>query len=197
MQERKSLPPAMRRRFRTGRACLDLVHTGGEGEHAAWEIVHTATDLAHWLGVILELPEVTAEDADLAAFRTLRAALSRAAFGAADGNPPDPADIAAVNAAAAVPPLVPRLGVDGTRTYPSPTARAALSTLARDAVDLFSGPLATRIRVCASDTCGLLFVDASRPGRRRWCSMDRCGNLAKVRAYRDAQAADTTAPHRA
>ncbi|MFD6219785.1 CGNR zinc finger domain-containing protein [Nocardia asteroides] len=186
MQERKSLPPAVRRRFQTGRACLDLVHTGGEGELAVWEIVHTTEDLSRWLGVILELPEISAEDTDLAAFRTLRAALSRAAFGAAAGEPLDPADIAVVNAAATEPPLIPQLGADGTRDYPAPTARAALSTLARDAVDLFASPLAARIRVCASETCGLLFVDASRPGRRRWCSMDRCGNLSKVRKYRES-----------
>jgi predicted RNA-binding Zn ribbon-like protein len=59
-----------------------------------------------------------------------------------------------------------------------------LSTLARDAIDLFTGPLSGRIRVCAADDRGLLFVDASRPGRCRWCSMDRCGNLSKVRRYR-------------
>ena len=33
----------------------------------------------------------------------------------------------------------------------------------------------------------LLFVDQSRPGSRRWCSMQRCGNLAKVRSYRDRE----------
>ncbi|WP_327121301.1 CGNR zinc finger domain-containing protein [Nocardia sp. NBC_01730] len=40
------------------------------------------------------------------------------------------------------------------------------------------------MRFCAADDCCLLFVDASRPDRRRWCSMDRCGNLGKVRRYR-------------
>ena len=38
--------------------------------------------------------------------------------------------------------------------------------------------------ICAAEDCGLLFVDASRPGQRRWCSMERCGNLAKVRGHR-------------
>jgi hypothetical protein len=32
--------------------------------------------------------------------------------------------------------------------------------------------------------CSLLFVDTSRSGRRRWCSMERCGNRAKVAAHR-------------
>ncbi|MGW4633171.1 CGNR zinc finger domain-containing protein [Nocardia sp. NPDC004415] len=186
MQERKSLPPAVRRRFQTGRPCLDLVHTGGEGELAVWEIVHDAEDLGRWLSVILAIPDITAEDADLAAFRVLRAALSRSAFGQAAGKPLSPDDIETINNAASEPPLTPHLTPNLTTSYPAPTAGAALSTLARDAIDLFTGPLAHRIRVCASETCGLLFVDASRPGRRKWCSMDRCGNLSKVARYRES-----------
>jgi sugar lactone lactonase YvrE len=45
-------------------------------------------------------------------------------------------------------------------------------------------PLRERIRVCASDDCSLLFVDASRPGQRRWCSMNTCGRRAKMATYR-------------
>jgi predicted RNA-binding Zn ribbon-like protein len=29
-----------------------------------------------------------------------------------------------------------------------------------------------------------MFIDHSRPGRRRWCSMERCGNRAKTARYR-------------
>jgi predicted RNA-binding Zn ribbon-like protein len=74
---------------------------------------------------------------------------------------------------------------DGDRQADGPvTTSQVLSTLARDAIDLFSGPLADRIRTCAADDCGMFFVDQSRPGTRRWCSMQRCGTLAKVRAHR-------------
>jgi predicted RNA-binding Zn ribbon-like protein len=92
-----------------------------------------------------------------------------------------------VNAAAAVPPLVPALRPDGGTTLVAPAARAAFSTLARDAVDLFGGPLARRIRVCAAENCGLLLVDTSRPGQRRWCSMELCGNRAKIRTHRSRE----------
>ncbi|WP_194815980.1 CGNR zinc finger domain-containing protein [Nocardia sp. XZ_19_385] len=185
MQSRAELSPDLRRRFRSGRAALDLVHTGGEGELAVWEIVHTAADLRRWISVILELDDLDAEESDLPALRALRTAITHAAYGLAAGKPLQPKDIAALNKAAAEPPLIPRLHADGTVGYASPTARAALSTLARDAIGLFASPLADRIRVCAADDCGLLFVDTSRPGRRRWCSMERCGNLTKVRKYRE------------
>jgi predicted RNA-binding Zn ribbon-like protein len=204
----------LRRRFRTGRPCLDLVHTGGEGELARWEIVHGPADAGRLLGVILGLPALPADDADLSAMRALRAAVTRIAYGSAlaaepapaddelaaphpmraeviriatavaRGTTPHPADIALVNEVAAHAPLVRALRPEGGTTVVAPTAAAALATLARDAVDLFGGPLARRVRICAADDCGLLLVDTSRPGTRRWCSMERCGNRAKLRTHR-------------
>ncbi|WP_053203420.1 CGNR zinc finger domain-containing protein [Jiangella muralis] len=185
MQRREDLPLSVRVRFLTGRVSLDITHTGGEGEYARWEIVHTPGDLARWLGVILSVDGLTAGPADLAAMRPVRAAITDAARSLAVGGSVRASDVATINAAAAVPPLVPTLGAVGAGVgYAAPTTAAALSSIARDAIDLFAGPLATRIRVCASETCGLLLVDTSRPGKRRWCSMQRCGNLAKVRAHR-------------
>lgn len=184
-------PADLRRRFRTGRPCLDLAHTGGEGTLAPFEIVRTTADLGRVLGLILGLPELRADEADLAAMRLVRGAVTRLAYDLAGGplpsvavEPPRPDDVAVLNAAAAAPPLVPALLPEGRSTVVAPTVAAALSTLARDAIDLFAGPLAGRIRVCAADNCGLLLVDTSRSGQRRWCSMEVCGNRAKVRAHR-------------
>jgi len=56
--------------------------------------------------------------------------------------------------------------------------------VARDGVELLSGPLAARVRKCANPSCAILFVDSSRSNRRRWCSMAACGNKAKVGAFR-------------
>ncbi len=185
MQRREDLPFSDRIRFLTGRVSLDFTHTGGEGESARWEIVHTSADLARWLGVILSVDGLVAGPADLAAMRPLRTAITTAARSLAVGGGVRAADVATINAAAEVSPLVPRLGVVGAGVgFAAPTPAAALSTIARDAIDLFGGPLAERIRICASETCGLLLVDTSRPGKRRWCSMQRCGNIAKVRAHR-------------
>jgi predicted RNA-binding Zn ribbon-like protein len=44
-----------------------------------------------------------------------------------------------------------------------------------------------RLRQCEGARCGWLFVDVSRGGRRRWCDMADCGNVAKVRALRARQ----------
>ncbi|ADB53553.1 CGNR zinc finger domain-containing protein [Conexibacter woesei] len=56
---------------------------------------------------------------------------------------------------------------------------AALSLLAVHA--LFTLP-AERVRACAR--CGWLFLDSSRGGRRRWCSMSTCGNREKASRHR-------------
>jgi predicted RNA-binding Zn ribbon-like protein len=56
--------------------------------------------------------------------------------------------------------------------------------MAREAVELFDVDNAERIRTCAADDCDLVFFDASRSNNRRWCSMQRCGNRAKVRGHR-------------
>lgn len=40
-----------------------------------------------------------------------------------------------------------------------------------------------RVGHCANEECGWLFIDSSRNGRRRWCSMRECGNRAKVNRF--------------
>src|SRR5690349_17566087 len=37
-----------------------------------------------------------------------------------------------------------------------------------------------RVRACANADCVLWFLDTSRPGTRRWCSMATCGNRDKA-----------------
>nr|WP_055501631.1 ABATE domain-containing protein [Nonomuraea pusilla] len=59
---------------------------------------------------------------------------------------------------------------------------AALSLLVIDAV--FTLPH-DRIRACGR--CGWLFLDSSRGGRRRWCSMSVCGNREKARRHRQSR----------
>ena len=45
------------------------------------------------------------------------------------------------------------------------------------------------VKHCEGPTCVLHFLDTTRGGRRRWCSMAVCGNRAKQAAHRDRAAA--------
>lgn len=49
------------------------------------------------------------------------------------------------------------------------------------AANLVTSPDMSRLRVCADADCGWFFVDRSRNGLRRWCSMADCGTKAKSR----------------
>jgi predicted RNA-binding Zn ribbon-like protein len=58
-----------------------------------------------------------------------------------------------------------------------------LAAIARSAAEIISEGEATRVRLCANPSCSLIFYDASRTHRRRWCSMSLCGNRHKVAAF--------------
>ena len=55
--------------------------------------------------------------------------------------------------------------------------------IARDAAALLTGDL-RRVKRCPWHDCLWLFHDDSKNLSRRWCAMDDCGTLAKVRRYR-------------
>lgn len=61
-----------------------------------------------------------------------------------------------------------------------PVAGSALEILRSDQAD--------RVRQCAADHCGWLFLDLSRNRSRRWCTMSTCGNRAKASRYRERHA---------
>ena len=53
--------------------------------------------------------------------------------------------------------------------------------LAQAAAELFARADRSRLRKCGH--CVLHFLDTSKKGTRRWCSMQLCGNRLKVAAY--------------
>jgi predicted RNA-binding Zn ribbon-like protein len=54
----------------------------------------------------------------------------------------------------------------------------------RSAMDLLTSPEARQVKICPGlGDCGWLFLDTSRSGQRRWCSMESCGSRAKMRRY--------------
>lgn len=179
--------------FRSGRTCLDFCATVGQRWHRGFERVQTADDLARWYteaAVVNNLVPVTVADLDIA--RTVREAVYRSARALIDGQPLPPDDGEIINSAAAAPPPVPRMrngAVTVTAAGRGPAA-SALSAVARDAIGLFATADARRLRECASPECGLLFLDLSRPGHRRWCSSAACGGKARAAAYRRRRAGE-------
>ncbi|GER06570.1 hypothetical protein GCM10007972_02580 [Iodidimonas muriae] len=55
--------------------------------------------------------------------------------------------------------------------------------VAQSVMDLIFQADHDRLRSCGNDRCHWLFLDSSKAGRRRWCSMHSCGNRAKAARY--------------
>ncbi len=170
--------------FDSGSFALDFAYTGAMGGNPAWERLHAPDDLTTWLRDRFPVAVGTARSRDLFDAISLRDAIGRMAQAAARGDDVRSQDIDLVNLYAATPDIPPVLAGGSRQAGRSvQTVGQALSTIARDAVDLFGDVNADRIRECSGD-CGIVYLDTSRAAPRRWCSMQRCGNRAKVRAHR-------------
>jgi len=185
-------------RFPNDRLSLDfLVTVGARGAGKNLEKLQTPVDLARWLFAASKLDVATAEltDADLLTARALREAIHRSVTSRQAQGAVDAADIALINRLAESPTPWLQLSSDG-RTIergasPGHAAAAALSAVARDAIELLGSSLLGRVRCCANPVCRALFLDLSRPGTRRWCSMGDggCGNRAKTASIRERRRA--------
>jgi predicted RNA-binding Zn ribbon-like protein len=70
------------------------------------------------------------------------------------------------------------------KSAPAETALARpIALLARIAAEFLVSPDLHRLRLCEGSDCGWLFLDLSPNRRRRWCSMEGCGNRAKARRH--------------
>lgn len=173
-------------RFVTNRPALALTATVGQRWRGRIERLRSPADLARWYVAADLLPAPPpVNERDLRRCRELREAVYRSVLRRIRGAPLQPEDLRVINDTASRPPLAPQLEGGSVRwDGGAKPATAALSTVARDAVDLLGGADAARLRECASPTCALLFLDTSRPGARRWCSSATCGGAARAAAYR-------------
>jgi predicted RNA-binding Zn ribbon-like protein len=170
-----------------GRLSLDLTWTVRYRAVHPTELLTSPAALADWLHRAVLDHEPRCSDELLAAAKDLREAIHRSALAAVGGARPAAPDVDAINAWAARPGPYPQLGADGasiTHLADHDDGSAGLAVVARDAVELLAAADG-RLRACEGPRCALLFHDASRPGRRRWCATARCGNRTNTRAYRD------------
>jgi predicted RNA-binding Zn ribbon-like protein len=172
-------------RFDPGSLAFAFSVTGAPFDSERFETLHEPTDLERWAAEVLGASGVRASASSVPEAKRVRAAIWNAAEAVIDGRAVRASDRSTLNAFAAKPGLVPRLEPDGTRSWaPLAPASALFSTIARDAIAVATGQLASRIKRCEGVNCAIPFLDTSRPGTRRWCSMERCGNRAKVTAHR-------------
>jgi|GEM_PF-138262 len=71
-----------------------------------------------------------------------------------------------------------RSGDDGEARLDSP-----LWPVAQSAAELLTSERLGRVKVCAGEGCGWVFLDESRNSSRRWCDSRDCGNRERVRRH--------------
>ena len=186
-----------------GRLCLDFVNTvDWHGSDHPKEWLTSFDELVKWAAHAGAIDQQTAESlmvegrarpAEAAAVLreavALREAMFRLFAAVAAGREPPADDLEHLNRALAR--TLPRRrlkaragGFDWVWADDDGTVleRPLWPILASAAELLTSGDVA-RVRRCADDECGWLFVDMSRNRSRRWCSMEDCGNRAKARRH--------------
>jgi predicted RNA-binding Zn ribbon-like protein len=173
--------------FPCGTAALDFVGTLRARRNAApLEKLRAPKNLDAWFresGVGEVEPTSAQPDLDRAV--ALREAIYDLIAGRLARRDYDERSLALVNDAARMPTTVPQLGRDGKHVRA--TAEAALSAVARDAIDILGSPDGELLKECNRPECTQVFIDRSRGFRREWCAMKTCGNRVKGATYRARQ----------
>jgi predicted RNA-binding Zn ribbon-like protein len=180
-------------RFDTGRVCLDLMATmAGRFGTEPVERLRSPQRLREWLtssGLVPVGSPISVDERWVRRFQAVRALLHRIVHAELSGAA-DSRDIEHLGRLCLAPPPAPlaRRGRDGQlrRAFATePDCAGLLSLIARDAVTLLTDPPArARLRECAGEDCDLVYLDASRGHRRRWCSSEVCGNRERVARHR-------------
>ncbi|WP_052863271.1 CGNR zinc finger domain-containing protein [Streptomyces niger] len=169
--------------FVCGNPALDFAATLRARRTARFEMFPSPDRLAAWYvesGIVDAVSPC--READVTAATTVREALYRLITARRLEEDYDDEALAVVNDAARVPPAVPQLTRSGRWTAATP--QEALSTVARHAVELLSGPDVPLLKECGNPECTRTYLDRSRGMRRQWCGMESCGNKIKAAAYR-------------
>ena len=174
----------MEHAFPCGTLALDFVGTLRARRNALpREMLGRPSSLDAWFresGLVDEVTPATAADLERAV--DLREAIYTLVAARLFDQPEDQAAVALLNEVAATPPAIPRLTATGMQV--TATTAQALSSVARQAVDVLGGREANLLKECGRPECTQVYLDHSRGFRREWCAMRTCGSRMKAAAYR-------------
>ncbi|WP_181801742.1 CGNR zinc finger domain-containing protein [Streptomyces shenzhenensis] len=169
--------------FVCGHPALDFAATLRARRSARFEMFVTPERLNAWYleSGLVDTITPGGED-DVLEATTVREAIYRLVTDRRLGEGFAPGALDVVNAAARRTPVTPQLTGNGRLTEATPAQ--ALATVARQAVELLSGPDVPLMKECGNPECTRVYMDRSRGMRRQWCGMESCGNKIKAAAYR-------------
>ncbi|MGW7381431.1 CGNR zinc finger domain-containing protein [Streptomyces sp. NPDC054794] len=178
--------------FVCGHPALDFAATLRARRSIRFEMFVTPDRLNAWYLESGLVDTITpGEPDDVRAAIALREAIYRLVTDRRLGEDFDRQTLAVLNAAARQVPVTPQLTLGGRHTDATP--QQALATVARQAVELLSGPDVPLLKECGNPECTRVYIDRSRGLRRQWCGMESCGNKIKAAAYRARKKTTPTA----
>ncbi|QDC02187.1 hypothetical protein FGU64_18065 [Mesorhizobium sp. 8] len=118
-----------------------------------------------------------------------RAVLREGAESLLAGRAPPKTTVSAINEKLARSPVVSTLvekgaGWELASRFAVGTATVLLGKVAADFAHTLVSGRPDRLRRCEHPGCVMLFIDTSKNGKRRWCSMETCGNREKAASHR-------------
>ena len=164
---------------------VDFINTQFECHDELVDLLSCFDDLYRWaaeMDVTLD-PDDTSMNID--AIRELRSALKTLLMAHIDKNTLPNETLALVNQYLINAPTQQQL-VSVDQSVELQPLHKKLSTdqlfgkIVHEASTLLNSPYSQQIKHCSNEKCVLIFVDTSRSKKRRWCSMERCGNRAKA-----------------
>ncbi|PWI15302.1 hypothetical protein DI272_14850 [Streptomyces sp. Act143] len=169
--------------FVCGNPALDFAATLRARRSTRFEMFVTPERLNAWYLESGLVDTITpGQDGDVREATAVREAIYRLVTDRRLGEEFDQQALDLVNAAARRTPVTPQLTLTGRLTEATP--EQALATVARQAVELLSGPDVPLMKECGNPECTRVYIDRSRGMRRQWCGMESCGNKIKAAAYR-------------
>jgi predicted RNA-binding Zn ribbon-like protein len=193
MAAASKVPATQDFQFIGGSIALDLVNTVGNRLGEKRDYFRSAEDVERWAmraGLIGESESLQLSPKQLKRIRTMREELYgifRPVVRRA-GSRPTREGIARLNAMLGSISLTRKLRwsrgrVEWESGVLAHDAMSVLTPILLNAAEILVTGEFQKVRQCADENCGWLFLDASQAGRRRWCSMRDCGNRAKARRH--------------
>jgi predicted RNA-binding Zn ribbon-like protein len=189
--------------FVGNRLALDFLNTDLMSNGKAIELLTDAAAIARWMVRAELLTEKAATELELAwessprvdqavaAVRRFRDRLRAAVFAFEAGSGVSTDFLDELNSLLRTHPMYRMVEADGhggyrqTLSFEPQLPDDVLGPLAEDTMRLLTSVVAGRVRKC--EGCPVHFLDVSKKGSRRWCSMSLCGNKVKVAAYQQRQ----------
>jgi predicted RNA-binding Zn ribbon-like protein len=174
--------------FVAGHPALDFVNTAEERGHPeAGDALTTTADLRLWgqryglIGGPADREEHG--DLELVQAREARELLYALFFARAHRQPLPKAELAQLAELAAAAYQAGSLEPGADNSVGWQWSRSTLATVRHvavtSAVELLHDEPSPRLKQCPGEHCGWFFLDSTKRGNRRWCSMDECGQDAK------------------